>query len=128
MLRNTQINDRYGHEAGDVVLKEVSLCLSNNSRGSDVVGRIGGEEFSIFLPDTDATGAIFLAEKIRADIEALMPTIGEIKLRVTASIGVAQNLPEHISISDVQREADQAMYKAKAQGRNRVTCLATLLV
>jgi diguanylate cyclase (GGDEF)-like protein len=89
-----------------------------------VVGRIGGEEFSIFLPDTDSNGAAAVAEKIRQDIEQLMPSIGDIKIKVTASIGVAQSLPSHGCISDIQKEADQAMYLAKAQGRNRVTCFA----
>jgi diguanylate cyclase (GGDEF)-like protein len=118
------INDTHGHEAGDVVLKAVAACLAASSRESDVVGRIGGEEFSIFLPDTPLAGALLLGEKLRADIEALMPNIGAASLRVTASIGAASSQPRHAAIADIQREADAAMYQAKAAGRNRVTSLA----
>lgn len=116
------INDRYGHEAGDAVLKAVAACLSGGARDCDVLGRIGGEEFSLFLPNTDMAGAEVVAEKLRVAIENLTPTAGETRLTVTASIGVARNQPEHRSIADVQRLADQAMYLAKKQGRNRVTC------
>ncbi|MEI7605742.1 MAG: GGDEF domain-containing protein [Rhodospirillaceae bacterium] len=116
------INDRYGHEAGDTVLKEVAASLTGNARDCDVLGRIGGEEFSLFLPNTDLAGAEVLAEKLRTAIESLTPAAGDIRLKVTASIGVARNQPEHRSIADIQRLADQAMYLAKKQGRNRVTC------
>lgn len=116
------INDRYGHEAGDTVLRSVAGCLTANIRQSDALGRIGGEEFSIFLPDTDLTQAEVLAEKLRTSIEALTPTVGDMRLKVTASIGVAGNRPDHRTIADIQRIADQAMYQAKKQGRNRVTC------
>ncbi len=117
------INDRFGHEAGDAVLKNVAACLGSSVRQSDIVGRIGGEEFSVLLPDTDQEGARQLAEKLRQDIEGLMPDIGEQRLPITASIGVAAGGPQHKTVADVQRQADQAMYVAKRQGRNRVTCL-----
>lgn len=119
-----KINDTHGHEAGDTVLREVAACLRRNCRDSDMVGRIGGEEFSIFLPDTDLSGATRLAEKLRADIEALMPEITTGPLRVTASIGVARSSHGHKTIADIQRLADQAMYEAKRQGRNRVTAFS----
>ncbi|MBF0167712.1 MAG: GGDEF domain-containing protein [Alphaproteobacteria bacterium] len=121
------INDRFGHEAGDAVLKSVAGCLQDGIRHSDIVGRIGGEEFSVLLPDTDQEGARQLAEKLRQDIEALMPDIGEQRLPITASIGVAAGGPEHKTVADVQRQADQAMYVAKRQGRNRVTCLDEIM-
>ncbi|NOT85668.1 MAG: GGDEF domain-containing protein [Methylococcaceae bacterium] len=114
------INDQYGHEAGDATLKEVAACLSRHTRQSDVLGRIGGEEFSKFLPNTDLTMAMLLAEKLREDIEKLTPTIDGKHIRITASFGVASNQQHHQSITDIQREADQAMYRAKQQGRNRV--------
>ena len=116
------INDNYGHEAGDAVLKEVAACLAGNARDCDALGRIGGEEFSLFLPNTDLAGAEVVAEKLRAAIEGLAPIAGETRLKVTATIGVARNQPGHQSIADIQRLADQAMYLAKKQGRNRVTC------
>ncbi len=118
-----KINDTYGHEAGDTVLKKVTSCMADTSRDCDVYGRIGGEEFSIYLPDTDHHGALILAEKLREHIEKLMPVINGAPLRVTASIGVASNQPRHKAIADIQRDADQAMYHAKQQGRNRVSSL-----
>lgn len=117
------INDRYGHEAGDIVLRAVATCLRRTLRQSDLVGRIGGEEFSILLPDTTLDAARRLAETVREAIEAMMPEVGETRLRVTASIGVAIDHPQLISIAELQHQADEAMYAAKRQGRNRVTCL-----
>lgn len=119
-----RINDTYGHDAGDTVLREVAACLSRCARASDAVGRIGGEEFSVFLPGTDLSGATRMAEKLRADIEALMPVIDGAPLRITASIGVARSSHGHKTIADIQRQADQAMYEAKRQGRNRVTAFS----
>ena len=118
-----RINDQYGHEAGDIVLRTVAARLQATFRQSDIVGRIGGEEFAALLPDTDLAGAQQLAERLRQDIEELMPDIGELHLKVTASIGVAAGAPSTLSIAEVQRQADQAMYTAKQQGRNRVTCI-----
>jgi len=118
------INDGYGHEAGDIVLKGVGAMLMETARQSDVVGRIGGEEFSVLLPHTDQEGALNMAEKVRAEIESLMPDIGERKLKVTASIGVAWSGTANMSIAAVQKQADEAMYEAKKSGRNRVTSIA----
>jgi diguanylate cyclase (GGDEF)-like protein len=120
------INDRYGHEAGDMVLKEVAVCLTKCSRESDLLGRIGGEEFFMLLPHTDLPGAMVLAEKLRQSVEALMPSIGEVRIPVTVSIGVARSQPDHKSISDIKRRADQAMYLAKSAGRNRVMAIDSL--
>jgi diguanylate cyclase (GGDEF)-like protein len=115
------VNDTYGHAAGDTVLKSVAACLSQNIRKSDSLGRIGGEEFSIFLPNTDEKSATDLAESIRTAIEALMPDIGEQKLKITSSIGVARSRPGDHGMQDIQHKADQAMYVAKSKGRNRVS-------
>lgn len=115
------INDTYGHAAGDIVLKSVADCLGRNLRASDALGRIGGEEFSIFLPQTDMEGALHLAENIRTSVEGLMPSIGERRLKVTASIGVARNQHSEQTMKEIQQQADQAMYRAKAGGRNRVS-------
>lgn len=116
------INDTHGHDAGDTVLKSVAACLTKSVRQSDVIGRIGGEEFSIFLPDTDMVGASRLAETIRQSIELLMPNTGKERLRVTASIGVADNKGNQQTMREIQQSADAAMYVAKAAGRNRVSC------
>ncbi len=115
------INDTWGHDAGDQVLKAVAGCLTINLRRSDVLGRMGGEEFSVYLPDTDLAGARHLAEGLREAIEALMPWTGEQRLRVTASLGVAVGRADVLSMRESQQEADQAMYRAKAIGRNRVS-------
>ena len=115
------INDTYGHAAGDIVLKKVAQCLADNIRKSDSLGRIGGEEFSIFLPNTEIDGATELAETIRKAIELLMPDIGDQRLKITASIGVARSEKGNQSMKDIQQKADQAMYEAKAKGRNRVS-------
>lgn len=119
------INDTYGHDAGDLVLKATSKCIIDSCRKSDIVGRVGGEEFAIFLPETDHIGAINFAEKLRTNIELLNPNIGEDKeIHITASIGVASKMVHHKAITDILRDADRAMYHAKKNGRNRVaTCL-----
>jgi diguanylate cyclase (GGDEF)-like protein len=119
-----RVNDEHGHEAGDTVLRTIADVLRRNARRSDLVGRIGGEEFAVFLPDTSMTGAMGLGEYLRASIEQAMPTIEDgASLRVTASIGVAGRQPEHSSIADILRQSDQAMYDAKRRGRNRVASL-----
>ena len=117
-----QINDTHGHAAGDAVLRAVALCLQQTVRDTDVVGRVGGEEFSILLPDTDCQGALELAERIRAAIESLHVQLeSRICLHVTASLGVSICQDAAQNIQSIQREADQAMYQAKAGGRNRVS-------
>jgi diguanylate cyclase (GGDEF)-like protein len=118
------INDTYGHDAGDVVLKSVARCLLDSKRRDDALGRIGGEEFSIFLPDITPEQALTLAEVMRIKIEALMPSIGAQTLRITASIGVAHNRGHSQTMQEIQKEADQAMYHAKSMGRNRVSVLS----
>lgn len=115
------INDHHGHEAGDMVLQQVAECLARGSRESDLLGRVGGEEFLLMLPHTDLAGATVLAEELRASVEGLMPSIGAERIPVTVSIGVAGSQPDHKSILDIKRQADRAMYLAKAEGRNRVT-------
>jgi len=115
-----QINDTHGHAAGDVVLKAVAQCLIGGVRQSDVVGRIGGEEFSVFLPNTDLAGALKLAETLRQAVENLISMAAGQYIRVTASIGVTVSPQGEQSLREAQRLADQAMYAAKSQGRNRV--------
>jgi diguanylate cyclase (GGDEF)-like protein len=115
------INDRFGHEAGDTVLRETAGCLGRLIRHSDALGRIGGEEFSIFLAQITREEAMRFAEKLREEIESLLPRIDTMPLRITASIGVAMNQDQHMTFAEIQGQADQAMYRAKAAGRNRVT-------
>jgi two-component system, cell cycle response regulator len=118
-----RVNDTYGHLVGDDVLRDVAALLSDTIRGSDIVARYGGEEFLMLLPETDDAGAEQFAERIRAAIddhpfgeEADHPT-----LRLTASIGVAMFPAARIeSVEDLFARADAALYRAKADGRNRV--------
>jgi diguanylate cyclase (GGDEF)-like protein len=88
-----------------------------------VVARIGGEEFCIYAPNTDQDGGRVLAEKIREAIESLDIIVNSTKIHITASVGVAYNLPHHETMASIQRDADTAMYEAKRQGRNRVSCI-----
>jgi diguanylate cyclase (GGDEF)-like protein len=120
------INDTYGHAAGDEVLRVVAHGLSGHLRHTDLLGRIGGEEFSIFLPDTPLDKALKLAEDLRVAIERSSPQVAEIRLKVTASVGVASNTHELRTIQAIQQNADAAMYQAKKAGRNRVSTLLAL--
>lgn len=119
-----QINDTHGHEAGDAVLKSVSSCLKQKVRCSDVLGRIGGEEFAVLSPDTDLAGALNQAEKLRKAIEELNISSSGRWLKITASIGVATRTAEAASFQEIQSKADEAMYQAKQAGRNRVSTLS----
>jgi diguanylate cyclase (GGDEF)-like protein len=116
-----RINDTYGHPVGDVVLRQVARLLSGRLRGGDVLGRYGGEEFCVLAPDTDAEGALTLAESLR-DIIAFRPLHTEQgELQITVSIGIACCPDESArSLKDLLAEADAALYAAKEAGRNRV--------
>lgn len=117
------VNDTYGHAAGDLVLKQAAQCIGQNIRTSDSLGRVGGEEFSVFLPDTDIDSAAHVAEKIRRSIELLHIEVApDTHLKISASIGVARNQHGDQTLKEIQQLADAAMYKAKKAGRNRVSC------
>ncbi|RMF38750.1 MAG: PleD family two-component system response regulator [Alphaproteobacteria bacterium] len=120
--RFKQINDRYGHEAGDDVLKEFSRRLKENVRGVDLVARLGGEEFLVVLPDVDAELAGGVAERIRGAVEMPGFTVrgGEVTLDVTVSIGASMARGGAIPAHELIRRADAALYHAKNSGRNRV--------
>ncbi len=113
-----QINDRYGHNYGDIAIKAIAEVLKNNARSIDVASRMGGEEFNLILPGVDSEGGCIAAERIRKAIESVeLEKIGHI----TASLGVA-TFPDHSDDIDVLLEiTDQAMYESKWNGRNRVT-------
>jgi diguanylate cyclase (GGDEF)-like protein len=117
------INDRYGHAAGDEVLRVVSATIEQAIRSSDRLGRIGGEEFSVFLPNTDEAGVLRVAETIRSRIEACRPLVENTPLSITASIGVAMKRFGNQTMQAIQSQADEAMYVAKREGRNRVSYL-----
>ena len=114
------VNDTYGHDKGDIVLRLVAACLHDCVRASDIVFRYGGEEFVILLSNTTATGAFHLAERVRKALEKLAcETDGAVPLRVTASLGVA-TLASNESKEMLLKRADRAMYRAKQLGRNQV--------
>jgi len=121
-----QVNDQYGHNAGDALLCGVATALQAQLRGHDILGRVGGEEFCVFLPSTHGRGALRVAERLRSTIEALPLTIGGahgVRVSITASIGVAVQEPGMDSLSALQRHANQAMYRAKEAGCNQVSGL-----
>lgn len=110
------VNDRHGHATGDGVLREIAALLQTQSRAEDVVARVGGEEFVIFLGHCDLRGGVNKAELVRAALERLRPH----QLKVTASFGVAELMPGGEGFESLFQRADTAVFQAKAQGRNRV--------
>jgi diguanylate cyclase (GGDEF)-like protein len=115
-----RINDAQGHAGGDAVLREVATILRRVLRPGDWVGRIGGEEFLLVLPELDRTGAEVVAEALRRELEATDFRHGEASVPVTASFGVSERLPDDAEVDALLKRADDALYRAKAQGRNRV--------
>jgi diguanylate cyclase (GGDEF)-like protein len=116
-------NDNFGHQQGDVTLRLIADTIKQSlKRASDFSARWGGEEFVVLLPNTDAIGAMGVAESIRASIEAMViPCADERGQRATISIGVSSQVPEqNVTTDSFVSAADQAMYKAKESGRNRV--------
>jgi len=114
-----QINDSFGHDLGDQLLRQIADCLLRLSRFSDVVARVGGEEFLLILPDTDLDAAKVLAERIRANIGDKPLRVGSQEIPVTVSLGVA-SVKGMASLDELSQSADRAMYQAKQGGRNRV--------
>jgi diguanylate cyclase (GGDEF)-like protein len=114
------VNDTYGHEMGDWVLKVVAGILTSAQRDADVVARVGGEEFVVMLPETTAEAAKMVAERIRSTVFANALIIGESKLVLTVSLGVSEATASSPGIEAVLRDADRALYEAKQMGRNRV--------
>lgn len=121
--RFKRINDRHGHPVGDDVLRGVARTLDENLRTTDVLARIGGEEFAVVLPDTDGEAAMVVAEKLRATVARTDYATEAGPMRVTVSIGGAELAPQQAAEATVQA-ADQALYRAKAAGRDRVMLTA----
>ncbi|HEX5330866.1 GGDEF domain-containing protein [Sulfuricurvum sp.] len=115
-----RVNDTYGHECGDRVIETVARILLEQTRDYDIVGRLGGEEFGIVLPQTDLHEAQAIAERIRHTIETTPINYEDHIIHVTASIGVIEN-SEHIDkFATLVNQGDKHLYTAKEQGRNRV--------
>src|SRR6185436_14288918 len=115
-----QVNDQRGHLAGDAVLKEVGQILLGRARPVDLAARYGGEEFCLILPGVSAQESKKLAEEIRREIETRAMGSGGTAFSVTASFGCASFPEDAQTASQLVRKADERMYAAKSQGRNRV--------
>ena len=120
------VNDTYGHSAGDAVLKEVAQAVAAAARQTDQAFRYGGEEFVVLLEKTDEEGAVIIAERIRQSIEQLTPTYRGKQIPATASIGVA-TVENNDSTETLFDRADQALYRAKNNGRNQVVSSSELV-
>jgi diguanylate cyclase (GGDEF)-like protein len=115
------VNDQYGHQVGDQVLRKFVEVGTLALRAEDVIGRLGGEEFAVLLPETGSKEALEVAERLcRAVAETQVPLDGGVWLHFTTSIGVASWVPEEFSIGTMLGRADRALYEAKSTGRNRV--------
>lgn len=114
------INDTHGHGAGDAVLAAFGDRVRANLRGTDLAGRIGGEEFLLILPETDSEGAMLLAERLRVAVSETLVSLAPEDLHVTCSLGVAERGPEDRDGGALLGRADGALYLAKRDGRNRV--------
>ncbi|KJU84513.1 sensory box/GGDEF family protein [Candidatus Magnetobacterium bavaricum] len=119
-----RVNDTYGHLAGDDVLKSVAKTVGNHIRQTDVLGRYGGEEFLIIVPDMPQSELILFCQQIRASVEKTAIQYEEIEIMVTLSIGIATYRGDMRDYFQVIHEADIALYQSKKLGRNRVTAYA----
>jgi diguanylate cyclase (GGDEF)-like protein len=119
------VNDEHGHVVGDHVLTAIAEGAASALRSSDILGRLGGEEFAVLLPDTDLAGAMIVAERVRAAVAAREVQSepdeqgASVGVRVTVSLGVAE-LRGHEPFESLLKRADRALYAAKDLGRNRV--------
>ena len=115
-----KVNDTYGHQYGDYVLKTVASLLKQAFRKTDLLYRYGGEELIMIMPETNIEGAIIPVQRLRRMIEEYDFDYNGVKAKVTASIGLTMNYQEFNSPADILKSADEALYKAKESGRNRV--------
>jgi len=116
-----KFNDTWGHQTGDMVLREVAKIVRDNARDTDIAARYGGEEFGVILPETDYEGAMLLAERLRSRVENAVFNGPQGGLKVTLSVGVSSiPLLQPETALDMIKLADDALYICKRNGRNRV--------
>jgi len=118
------VNDRHGHPGGDAALRQLGLLLSATFRQVDVVARVGGEEFAVLLPSSTLEGAARVAERLRRLVAAQPVRFDGADITLTISAGVAASDGEELDLDTLMKRADQALYAAKAGGRNRIECWA----
>ena len=116
-----RLNDTYGHQAGDKVLIEAAKIFKRMVRSTDIVGRYGGEEFCVLLPETPTKGAIAIADRLRKELETSSVYFTGIEIKVTISIGVSTFPRDADDPAELIRKADLSLYRSKEEGRNRVT-------
>ena len=114
------INDAFGHAGGDKVLQAVAAVMLRRARTTDIPGRLGGEEFAVLLPETDTDQAMVFAERLRADLEQLEVLHNDKTIRFSCSFGVALRADDVAVLDTLLMRADEALYRAKNDGRNRV--------
>jgi diguanylate cyclase (GGDEF)-like protein len=114
------VNDRFGHAVGDRVLALFADAVRKSVRGSDLVGRLGGEEFAAILTETTREKAVEVAERIRQNFAYVADEVAGLSVRATVSIGLVHCLERTLEIPDLLAQADHALYYAKERGRNRV--------
>jgi len=114
------INDRFGHDLGDQVIAHIAALCREDRRVSDIVARIGGEEYALLLPETPIEAAYAVAERLRRNVEVSALLSNSKGLAVTVSIGVAEAGPGMSGIVDLMKVSDRALYEAKRTGRSRV--------
>jgi diguanylate cyclase (GGDEF)-like protein len=118
--RFKNVNDTFGHHVGDQVLTAFCSAATGALRPDDLFARLGGEEFASLLPHTSLDEGLAVAERIRSNFEATALKVGAKTLSATVSIGVAISIDPSRNLADVLKAADQALYRAKANGRNRI--------
>jgi diguanylate cyclase (GGDEF)-like protein len=114
------INDRYGHNGGDLALRAVADLLRTGLRGTDLIARLGGEEFVVILPETNIQGALHIAEKLRSRLASTPIALPARSIHITFTAGVAQLIGSDLNFDSILGRADQALYRGKAAGRNCV--------
>ena len=114
-----KVNDTYGHQAGDEVIRITAQAVRDKVRTTDIAGRYGGEEFGIILIDTKADGALLLAQRLRKHIESILVQHEGMEIRYTISLGISEINPQIGDYKQWLEQADQALYRAKESGRNQ---------
>jgi diguanylate cyclase (GGDEF)-like protein len=117
------VNDAFGHQVGDTVIVHLAEMATTCKRDSDVLARVGGEEFALLLPETVKSEAMIVAERLRLEVSKTKPPVSEADVAPTISVGVAAATDDMPEFSVLMRAADEALYEAKRRGRNRVVCL-----